>query len=253
MTVKARKATTSPRRTPSGPRTCSRSGCCPGSTTGRPRGRCGSWQTKFAAKPDIMQANIAAFQAGWITARPPRSSRSSTRSSPRPCRPAPTATSPATQPSPTGWSAAQALRPAAVPRVVPDHPRLRHPARAVEAQAVRYPHVPGRRRDQRRGRGARRGVRRRPRRHHHIRTRHVPQGRNDRPGGRRGTPADRLRHPASGPSTGMPTKTEQADLLTALYGRNGESPVAVLAPATPSDSVDTALEATGSRSNTARR
>jgi 2-oxoglutarate/2-oxoacid ferredoxin oxidoreductase subunit alpha len=47
----------------------------------------------------------------------------------------------------------------------------------------------------------------------------------------------------AGPSTGMPTKTEQADLLMALYGRNGESPVAVLAPATPSDCFDTALEA----------
>ena len=33
-----------------------------------------------------------------------------------------------------------------------------------------------------------------------------------------------------GPSTGLPTKTEQADLLQAMYGRNGESPVAVLAP-----------------------
>jgi len=47
----------------------------------------------------------------------------------------------------------------------------------------------------------------------------------------------------AGPSTGMPTKTEQADLLMALFGRNGESPVAVLAPATPSDCFDTALEA----------
>ncbi len=47
----------------------------------------------------------------------------------------------------------------------------------------------------------------------------------------------------AGPSTGMPTKTEQADLLMALYGRNGESPVAVVAPATPSDCFDTALEA----------
>jgi 2-oxoglutarate ferredoxin oxidoreductase subunit alpha len=47
----------------------------------------------------------------------------------------------------------------------------------------------------------------------------------------------------AGPSTGMPTKTEQADLLMALYGRNGESPVAVIAPATPSDCFDTALEA----------
>jgi 2-oxoglutarate/2-oxoacid ferredoxin oxidoreductase subunit alpha len=47
----------------------------------------------------------------------------------------------------------------------------------------------------------------------------------------------------AGPSTGMPTKTEQADLLMALYGRNGESPVPVLAPATPSDCFTTALEA----------
>ena len=46
-----------------------------------------------------------------------------------------------------------------------------------------------------------------------------------------------------GPSTGLPTKTEQADLLQALYGRNGESPVAVLAPRSPADCFDTALEA----------
>jgi len=47
----------------------------------------------------------------------------------------------------------------------------------------------------------------------------------------------------AGPSTGMPTKTEQADLLMALYGRNGESPVVVLAPATPGDCFAIALEA----------
>jgi 2-oxoglutarate ferredoxin oxidoreductase subunit alpha len=46
-----------------------------------------------------------------------------------------------------------------------------------------------------------------------------------------------------GPSTGLPTKTEQADLLQALYGRNGESPVAVLAPRSPADCFETALEA----------
>jgi 2-oxoglutarate ferredoxin oxidoreductase subunit alpha len=39
----------------------------------------------------------------------------------------------------------------------------------------------------------------------------------------------------AGPSTGMPTKTEQADLMQALYGRNSESPIVVLAPATPGD------------------
>ena len=46
-----------------------------------------------------------------------------------------------------------------------------------------------------------------------------------------------------GPSTGLPTKTEQADLLQAMHGRNGESPVPVLAPSTPADCFDTALDA----------
>ncbi|MCQ4120856.1 2-oxoacid:acceptor oxidoreductase subunit alpha [Rhodococcus tibetensis] len=47
----------------------------------------------------------------------------------------------------------------------------------------------------------------------------------------------------AGPSTGMPTKTEQADLLQAMFGRNGESPVPVLAPRSPSDCFDVAYEA----------
>jgi 2-oxoglutarate ferredoxin oxidoreductase subunit alpha len=46
-----------------------------------------------------------------------------------------------------------------------------------------------------------------------------------------------------GPSTGLPTKTEQADLLQAMFGRNGESPVVVLAPSTPSDCFTMAMEA----------
>jgi 2-oxoglutarate ferredoxin oxidoreductase subunit alpha len=46
-----------------------------------------------------------------------------------------------------------------------------------------------------------------------------------------------------GPSTGLPTKTEQADLLQAMYGRNGEAPVAIIAPQTPADCFDAALEA----------
>lgn len=47
----------------------------------------------------------------------------------------------------------------------------------------------------------------------------------------------------AGPSTGMPTKTEQADLLQALYGRNGECPMPVIAAATPSDAFHATLEA----------
>jgi 2-oxoglutarate ferredoxin oxidoreductase subunit alpha len=46
-----------------------------------------------------------------------------------------------------------------------------------------------------------------------------------------------------GPSTGLPTKTEQADLLQALYGRHGECPVAAVAPASPSDCFTMAVEA----------
>ena len=46
-----------------------------------------------------------------------------------------------------------------------------------------------------------------------------------------------------GPSTGLPTKTEQADLLQAIFGRNSESPVAVVAPATPGDCFAMAVEA----------
>lgn len=46
-----------------------------------------------------------------------------------------------------------------------------------------------------------------------------------------------------GPSTGLPTKTEQSDLLQAYYGRNGECPMPVIASATPSDCFDVAFEA----------
>jgi 2-oxoglutarate ferredoxin oxidoreductase subunit alpha len=47
----------------------------------------------------------------------------------------------------------------------------------------------------------------------------------------------------SGPSTGMPTKTEQADLLQVMFGRNGEAPVPVVAACTPSDCFHAAVEA----------
>ncbi len=46
-----------------------------------------------------------------------------------------------------------------------------------------------------------------------------------------------------GPSTGLPTKTEQADLLQAMFGRNGEAPVPIVAPSTATDCFDAAIEA----------
>lgn len=47
-----------------------------------------------------------------------------------------------------------------------------------------------------------------------------------------------------GPSTGLPTKTEQSDLLQAMFGRNGEAPVPIVAPQSPADCFDAVLEAT---------
>ena len=47
----------------------------------------------------------------------------------------------------------------------------------------------------------------------------------------------------AGPSTGMPTKTEQGDLLMAMFGRNSDSPVPIVAPATPAECFDYAIEA----------
>jgi 2-oxoglutarate ferredoxin oxidoreductase subunit alpha len=47
----------------------------------------------------------------------------------------------------------------------------------------------------------------------------------------------------AGPSTGMPTKTEQADLLQAMFGRNGEAPIPIVAPRSPADCFDAAIEA----------
>jgi 2-oxoglutarate ferredoxin oxidoreductase subunit alpha len=47
----------------------------------------------------------------------------------------------------------------------------------------------------------------------------------------------------AGPSTGMPTKPEQADLLQTMYGRNGESPIPILAPRSPADCFAVAVEA----------
>jgi 2-oxoglutarate ferredoxin oxidoreductase subunit alpha len=47
----------------------------------------------------------------------------------------------------------------------------------------------------------------------------------------------------AGPSTGMPTKVEQSDLLLAMFGRHGEAPVPIIAPLSPSDCFDAAIEA----------
>ena len=78
----------------------------------------------------------------------------------------------------------------------------------------------------------------------HERAWHGPQGGDDRLWRwRMELPLLVIDVQRAGPSTGMPTKTEAADLLAALYGRHGESPVPVIAPQTPADCFDAAVEA----------
>ena len=93
----------------------------------------------------------------------------------------------------------RAVRAAAVPRLLPDHPGLRHPARAEQAQALRRHDVPGRGRDRRHRRRPRRGLRRRARRHHDVRPGHRAEVRDHRARGDDRAAAAGLRRPARRP------------------------------------------------------
>ena len=176
------------------------------------------------------------------TARRPRPSRSPTRSSRPRCRPA--------RYRNISGNQALALRPrrrrpavgpAAVPRRLPDHPGLGHPPRAVQAQGASAC-ATFQAEDEIAGIGAAIGA---------------------AFGGALGVtttsgPGISLKSEAiglavmtelplvvvdvqrGGPSTGLPTKTEQSDLLQAMFGRNGEAPVPVIAPRSPGDCFDAA-------------
>ena len=105
---------------------------------------------KFANKPDIAEANITAFKAGWNFGETTEAFGVSYE-----VKPATVAERhlPQHQRQPGAGLRADrrraAGRAAAVPRRLPDHPGERHPARAVQAQALRRAHVPGRGRDRR--------------------------------------------------------------------------------------------------------
>ena len=130
---------------------------------------------KFGRKPEILAANLAAFEAGLGLRRDHRGLR-------RPVRgePAPHAAGglPQHHRQPRAVLRAdrrgRALRAAAVPRVLPDHPGLRHPPRAEPAQGVRRAHPAARGRDRRHRRRPRRRLRRLPGRHHDVRARASP-------------------------------------------------------------------------------
>ena len=129
-------------------------------------------------------------------------------------------------------------------RLVPDHAGIRHPARALEAQALRHPHRPGRRRDRRRR--AWRSARRSPA------TSASPPRRAPVLSLKSETislavsielPMLIIDIQRGGPSTGLPTKTEAADLNLAMYGRHGEAPLPIVASYSPAQCFDAAIEA----------
>ena len=135
-------------------------------------------------------------------------------------------------------------RAAAVPRQLSDHARQRHPARARHLQELRRLHVPGRRRD--RGRSAPRSAR--PSAARSAITTTSGPGMNLKAEAvglavKAELPLVITDIQRGGPSTGMPTKTEQADLLLAMYGRHGECPIPIIAASTPADCFATAFEA----------
>ena len=192
-------------------------------------------ETKFAKRPEIVEANTKAFRAGWNYGETSEDFAVSYEVAPAPL-------APGTYRQITGntalsyglIAASQALRPAALPRRLSDHARLVDPGRARRQEGVRRRHVPGRGRDRRRRRRARRGVRRRARRHRLRRARaSCSRRRRSASRSRSSCPLLILDIQRAGPSTGMPTKPEQADLLMVLFGRNGESPVPVVAASSP--------------------
>ena len=215
-----------------GRRTCSRSGWCRGCTaatsTPRPRSsRAGSPSPRSCATRTSPRSPPAT-----TSARPPRRSACSSRSARRRWRPARTAASPATWPWRTG-SSPRASRPAcrcssaatrsrrrrtsctssastrssASPR---SRPRTRSPASAP-------PWVPRS--------AARSASRRRPGPGISLKSETIGLGVMLE------LPLLVIDVQRGGPSTGLPTKTEQADLLQAMFGRNGEAPLPIIAPA----------------------
>ena len=201
-------------------------------------------EQRFKKNPELVEANARAFKAGYNFGE-------TTEMFADAYEVQPATIAPGTLPQHHRQHRARARlrrgraarRPAAVPRQLSDHAGQRHPARARRLQELRRRHLPGRGRDRRRRRGARRGVRRRARRDHDQRPGIALKSETIGLAVRVELPLIIADIQRGGPSTGLPTKTEQADLLLALYGRNSESPVPILAPATPADCFAIAFEA----------
>ena len=182
---------------------------------------------KFGARPVIAEANKRALKAGYAFGETTEIFHTHYRVAPAQLAArARTATSPATRRRRSAsWPRRKLAEPAAVLRLVPDHAGQRHPPPAVGLQELRRQDVPGRGRD----RGHRRGDRRELRRRDGPDRAAPARASRSRP--RRMGLAVMVELPLvvidvqrAGPSTGMPTKTEQADLLQVMFGRNGDSP-----------------------------
>ena len=157
-------------------------------------------ERKFAKRPELVAANKAAFQAGWNFGE--TTEDFAVRYEVKPAKMQPGHLPQHHRQRGAGARPGRrrrALRAAGLPRRLPDHPGLGHPARAEQAQAVRRHHDAGRGRDRRDRRGARRLVRRRARRHHHLRPRRGAQGRDDLAGRRARAAAGHRRRAAGRP------------------------------------------------------
>ena len=237
-------SSTSRRRTPSGPRTCSPSACCPGCTRGRIESTLRFLERKFAKRPELVAANKAAFKAGWNFGETTEDFAVRYEVKPAKMRPG-------TYRNITGNAAlALGLVAAGVRAKLPvflgaypitpasdilhelsKHKRFGITTMQAEDEIAAIGAALGA------SYGGALGVT-------------TTSGPGVALKGETISLAVALELPLvivdvqrAGPSTGMPTKTEQADLNMALYGRHGEAPVAVIAPKSPSDCFHAAIEA----------
>ena len=131
---------------------------------------------RFANRPEVFEANVAAFRAGLQLRRDRRALRPRVRGQARAARAGRVPPDHRQRRAVVRARRRRAGREAAVVlRVVPDHARLRHPARAVEAEELRREDAAGRRRDLGRRYRDRRRVRRQPRDHGHEWSRRRPE------------------------------------------------------------------------------
>ena len=229
-------------RTPPRRRTCSRSACCRGCTGVRPMSP-SAGSRRFGGPQAVAEANLRRFRAGRSSARRPNCSTCSTRSAATDMPPGtyrnvngndrdPRDSSPrGVRSGCRSCSAAYPITPASELL----HELARHASGVRTIQAEDEIAAAGWRSAPRSG--ARSASRRRAGPGMDLKAEMVGL-------------AVMLELPMviidvqrAGPSTGMPTKTEQSDLLMALYGRHGESPLPIAAPARPRKCFDAAIEA----------